>query len=344
MKIPNTRTLITAALVGALTLTVTAAQAGETGHYTPGVVNIRDFTVPGPGFYGAVYNYWYLASRLNDRNGNEVSSVTIGPGGGPSVTLGVDVDVNVYVVLGMFIWVSDWNVLGAKYAAYVVPSFANSSVSASLSTASGSGRNASSSQFALSDLLVQPLWLGWSLTNWDFALGYGFYAPVGFYHTETVTLPVIGPMTTEASDNIGLGFWTHQMQGSASWYPWADKRMAVSGVLTYEIHGKKEDFDLTPGQNLTFNWGVSQYLPLEKEKNLLMEIGLAGYDSWQITDDKGTAAKNPGVHDQVHAVGGQLGLNYVPWLASLTFHGFFEFSAKDRFQGHSLGLSIAKSF
>jgi hypothetical protein len=45
-----------------------------------------------------------------------------------------------------------------------------------------------------------------------------------------------------------------------------------------------------------------------------LEIGPAGYSSWQVTDDTGSAAKNPDVHDQVHAVGGQLGLTYVPWL------------------------------
>jgi hypothetical protein len=91
-------------------------------------------------------------------------------------------------------------------------------------------------------------------------------------------------------------------------------------------------------------WGVSQHFPLETEQTLLMEVGLAGYDSWLTTDDKGAAAKNPGVHNQVHAVGGQLGLNCAPWLAALTFRGFYEFAAKDRFQGHSFGLSIAKSF
>lgn len=47
--------------------------------------------------------------------------------------------------------------------------------------------------------------------------------------------------------------------------------MAVSGVLTYEIHGKREGFDLTPGQNLTFNRGISQYLPLEKGQSLLIK-------------------------------------------------------------------------
>jgi hypothetical protein len=50
------------------------------------------------------------------------------------------------------------------------------------------------------------------------------------------------------------------------------------------------------------------------------------------------------VHDQVHAVGGQLGLTYVPWLLSLNFHGFYELASEDRFQGASLGLNIAKKF
>ena len=62
-------------------------------------------------------------------------------------------------------------------------------------------------------------------------------------------------MTVEAADNIGYGFWTHQFQGAATWYPWADRRMAVVGALTYEIN-EKDDFDLTPG-DLSFNWGVS---------------------------------------------------------------------------------------
>jgi hypothetical protein len=328
-----------------LALTTTVAQAGEIGHFAPGVANIRDYTVPDPGFYGAVYNYWYSTDRLNDRNGNKVNSVTVNPRGGPGVTLGVDVDVNLYAVSPMFIWVSDWKVLGAKYAAYIAPSFANASVGAALATASGRGiSRENDSQFGVGDLFVQPLWLGWSLTNWDFALGYGFYAPIGRYNTETVTLPVVGPIKVESADNIGLGFWEQQIQGAVSLYPWADKRMAVSGVLTYGIPQSKEGFDLTPGQNLTLNWGISQYLPLKKDGTLLLEIGPAGYSSWQITDDSGSDAKNSGVHDQVHAVGGQLGLTYVSWLLLVNFHGFYESYSEDRFQGASFGLNIAKKF
>jgi hypothetical protein len=213
-----------------------------------------------------------------------------------------------------------------------------------LATQTGRGIDAETSQFAVGDLFVQPLWLGWTLTHWDVALGYGFYAPTGKYDTSTLTLPRGATVTATAADNIGLGFWTHQVQGAVMWYPWAHKATAVLTALTYEIHGDKEDFDLTPGQNLTWNWGISQFLPLHKDQHLLLEAGLTGYSSWQITDDAGRDARNPSVHDEVHAVGGQLGLTYVPWVAALNVRYLGEFAAQDRFQGHVIGLSVAKKF
>lgn len=330
--------------LAALILGAGTAQTAEIGHFAPGVLNIRDFAVPGPGFYGVLYNYYYSTDRLNDANGDEIDSVTINPGPGPGVTLDVDVDVDVYAVAPTLIWVSPWKLLGAKFGAYISPSFSDTSVAASLATATGSGRSASGSHFDAADLFVQPLWLGWTKEHWDFALGYGFYAPTGHYDTETITLPIVGPVTVEAADNIGYGFWTHQFQAAVNWYPWADQRMSVVGALTYEINEKKEDFDLTPGDVLTFNWGVSQYLPLRADQTLLLELGLKGYSSRQVSDDSGSAAANPAVKDSVDAVGAQIGLTHVPWNATFNFHYFDEFGSEDRFQGESIGLNFAIKF
>jgi hypothetical protein len=337
-------TLTALVLVLGLALVTRTTHGAEIGHYVPGLVNIRDFVVPQPGFYGVLYNYFYTSDRLNDGDGDEVNSVTINPRRGPGVTLGVEVDLDIYVLAPAFLWVSPWKIAGAKYGAFITPSFANSSVGASLATVTGRGGTAETSSFALADLLVQPLWLGWTLSHWDFAFGYGFYAPVGKYDTDPVTLPRGATVTAESADNIGLGFWTHQLQGVVTWYPWAHKATAVLAALTYEIHSDKQDFDLTPGQNLTLNWGISQFLPLRQDQQLLLEVGLTGYSSWQITDDSGSHARNPSVHDQVHAVGGQLGLTYVPWGASLNTHYFGEFAAQDRFQGQVFGFSVAKKF
>lgn len=320
-----------------------AAQASEIGHFSPGVPSIRDFIVPEPGFYGVLYNYWYTSDQINDRNGDEISRITIGK---PPLATDVDiaVDLGVYVMSPGLMWTSNWKFLGAKYGAYTILAFCNTSIGASLTTQTGTGRSGEASQFNVGDWFVQPVWLGWTVKHGEAALGYGFYAPIGKYDTETVTLPVIGEVTAETPDNIGLGFWTHQFQGACSWYPWTDKRMSVAGALTYEIHGKKKDFDLTPGQSLAVNWGVSEYLPLTKDKLVVAELGFLGYDSWQVTDDSGDDAINPDVRDEVHGVGLQAGSIYTPWNTSLNFKYIYEYAATDRFQGQSFSLNLAIGF
>ena len=321
------------------TLLPLPALAAEIGHFAPGVLNIRDFSVPEPGVYFAVYNYAYTTDRLNDRHGDDVDSVTVGP-----ATLGLDVDFDMYALAPTLIWVSDWKILGAKYAAYVSPSFANLSLGAALATATGSGRDVDTAGFDVADLFVQPIWLGWTFDHFDFALGYGFYAPVGAYKTENVTLPVIGTIEVEDANNTGLGFWTNQIQGSATWLPFVNKATAVTAVLTYEIHENKQHFDINPGQNLTLNWGISQYLPLRKDQSLLLEVGPLGYSTWQVSDDRGSDVADPGVRDDAHAAGGQIGLTYVPWSVVLNFHATQEFSSQARFQGTGYTVSLAKKF
>ena len=113
-------------------------------------------------------------------------------------------------------------------------------------------------------------------------------------------------------------------------------------ALTYEMNGDKQDFDLTPGDNLTLNWGISHILSLKADHSMMLDVGIGGYDTWQVTDDTGSAATD--IRDQVHAVGGQIGLVYMPWHTVLTLHGYYEYAAEDRFQGKAFGLSIVKKF
>lgn len=326
----------------AMLLMSASARAGEISHFNPGVPNIRDFLVPShPGFYVAVYNYYYTTDRLNDANGDKLRTINVNPGPGPGINFDVNVDVDIYALSPMLIWVSDWKILGARYAAYVAPTFANASLSAALSNQHLLGREASNDSFGAGDLLVHPLWLGWDVPHFAAALGYGFWAPVGQYDTAPVALPNGEVVRVESPDNLGFGYWTHQFQGAGAWYPWEDKRMAVVLTGTYEVNGDKEGYKLEPGQFFTLNWGISQYLPLVKDQSVLAELGLAGYDSWQTTDDHGLDARN-NLNDSVHAAGAQIGVTHVPWGAVLNFHYFYEFESEDRFQGHVVQLSLAK--
>lgn len=82
-------------------LAFVATETRATGHYVPGVFNIRDFVVPDPGFYGALYNYFYTTNRINDSNGNQINSVNIGPR--KDLKVNVDVSLDLYAVAPAFL-------------------------------------------------------------------------------------------------------------------------------------------------------------------------------------------------------------------------------------------------
>ncbi len=302
-------------------------QAGELGHYAPGLPNIRDLLVPDPGFYFLQYFAGYKADTFRDRNGDKVKSINAG-----ASTLNVDADVDVFVVAPAFVWVSPWEFLGARYGAQIIPTFGNTSVQASLRTETGFGVETDESQFGVGDLYVKPVWLGWDGAHYSVNAGYGFYAPVGKYDNGD-------------PNNIGLGFWTHEFQLATAWYPWKSRGTAVTLAGTYEIHSEYDDVNITPGDRFSLNWGISQYLPLNDANSLLLEVGALGYSQWQVEKDSGSDVNtrfNP--KDQIHAAGAQIGLTYVPWNALIVFHGLQEFAAEARFEGQFLTLTVGKGF
>jgi len=314
------------------------ATAGEIGHYAPGLISIRDYIMPAdPGFYSSIYNYYYHSDRLNDADGNKKDGIQLAPG---APKTHVDVDADVFVTVPSLLWVSPWTILGARYGAYIAPSFANSSAGAALDSIRGDGHNPSVSSYGLGDLYVQPLWLDWSRQHWDFALGYGFYAPTGKYDVESKFIPGAGRQRVEATDNIGLGYWTHQFQAAFAYYPFDNKGTSITTAVTYELNQGKDGFDYTPGSRISVNWGISQYLPISADNKLLLELGPTGYSQWQVSDDTGHDVTS-NARDQVHAVGAQLGLTVAPWNAAVNLHYFHELMSQDRLLGDVFGLNVA---
>ena len=322
----------------------TSVYAGEIGHFAPGAFNIRDFVLPDPGFYWGVYNYGYRTTRANDVSGNKIDSLKFTGPGGQLTSVCVDVDISVYALSPFVMWISSQKVLGAKYGVMLNPSFSNANINGLLSLENRTGRSVSTGEFNIADTYVQPVWLGWTGRHYDVSYAYGFYVPTGTYKTTTVTLPVVGFVQTLSASNTGYGFWTNQNQGALYIYPWSDQRLAIENTLTWEIHRKKRNFDLKPGQNLSWSWGVSEYLPLTKDENVLLEAGATGYSSFQVSDDSGTNATNAPVHDSVNAVGVQAGVTSVKRAISLNFSWLHEYSAVDRFQGNSVSLNFAARF
>lgn len=317
-------------LLGSLCLLLVSqgpAWAGQLGHSGPAVFNIRDTLMPEAGFYVVPYFFLYNADTFKDRNGNAVSSINVGP-----VTLNVDASVKSYTFVPALVWVSKWEILGARYGVQVLPTFSNVSFQAALRTGTGFGRGVDESNFGAGDLGVKPIWLNWEGDHHSINTSYAFYAPTGKYDNG-------------ASDNVGLGFWTHEFQVATAWFPWKHRGTAVMLTGTYEIHSKIRDVNITPGDRVSLSWGISQYLPLNDAKSIVLEVGPMGYSQWQVRKDYGSDVNtNFNVKDQIHAAGGQVSLLYSPWKASLNFHALQEFNARARFEGQWYVLSLAKGF
>lgn len=333
------RKQVYALVVVALLWAIAPARLFAQAHFTPGVADIRDYSMPDPGIYTIVYNYGYITSDLTDNNGNKINQVLIGPPGGPFAPLNVKVDVKLYALAPTFLWVPNWNILGGHFGAYITPTFSNANIAASLSTVDGLGRNPQTSQFAVGDLFVQPVWLGWNRKHFDVAAGYGFYAPVGKYNTTTVNFPS-GPITVTSASNIGLGYWTNQLQGNVTWYPSPKRGTAFTNTITAEFNGQQRDTGYTNGDFLTWNWGLSQYLPLDKSFHYLADLGLTGYSQWQITNSAGPNVRNPSYHDQVYGIGLQAGITNTRLGMLFEFRYLYEYYAENRFRGSSYSLNF----
>lgn len=322
-----------------------SARAGQLAHYAPGTVNIRDSLLPEPGTYLQLYVPFSHAGEFHDAQGNAVHAITIDPGGSRPALVDVNVNANVLTVAPSIQWIAPRKILGARYGAVIAPSFGNSNVSTAADGETGAGSSsAGSTALSAGDLFVEPLWLGWPLEHWEFSVSYGVYAPTGKYNVQTTSVQDLQGRTVNlrdpTSDSVGLGFWEHQFQGAAAWYPRADKRTAFCLTGTYEINGNKRFEDLTPGSYFTLNWGVSRYLELKGER-LMLEIGPAGYLSWQTAHDRGGDAQFTAL-TSVAAAGLQTGLAYAPWGAFLDFQYSREFLAKARIQGETYTLSTAR--
>ena len=304
----------TGTLAAAL-LAVSPVDARELGHYVPGVANIRDLAVPAaPGFYYEQYNVHYSTDTYRDRNGNAVSSLRSG-----GRDIAIDAEVDVYAITPVFLWSTDTTLLGGQYAWFIAPSFSDNNLSASISNLNQSG-SVGSDQTGIGDLFVQPLWLGWRDTGYDLSLALGFYAPVGDYNED-------------GDDNVGLGFWTTQVQGASYWY--LDEAQASAFMLagTYEMHGSKDGTDITPGDHFTLEYGFSQYLSDR------LEVGIAGFSHWQVKHDKGTTLLDNTVDTEVHGIGAQLSYWATPRL-NLSLKYMSEYGAKARTEGDWISFNL----
>jgi len=317
--------------------------AGE-GHYAPGVLNIRDMVMPPKGFYYVQYNPFYHSGKYFDKNAKELRTLEFNRSVrilGFNIDVSIDANIDLKVQSGAIsptlIYITGQKIFGANYGFYIAPAYGYSKVKvkAQITKAAidgikikwltGKKIELEEDRSGIGDLLVTPVWLDWSADKYDIYSTYGFYAPIGEYDTDHFT-------------NIGLDFWSHELSLGGAYY--LNKNKATAFVLNgnYEINSKQRHNDVRPGQHLTLEYGISQYL---SER---LDIALTGYSVWQTTNDSGSDSRNKKTKDYVHGVGAQIGYWLVKDKFNATLRYTYEYAAQDRFKGEMASANFTFVF
>jgi hypothetical protein len=250
----------------------------------------------------------YSANTLNGRNGN---------------ALPVTGSYNIWVVETLLYFVPSTKFLGGNLGFMIVqPTGANGSLTVTnFGTAGGYG---------FTDTFAQPIALGWHLKRADIQVGDAFMIPTGRY-------------APGATNNIGSGYFGNHFTTGSTVYLTKNIGTSVSLFTDWEVHGQKQTSSttyVTPGQAFTDEWGVGQVLPLDKKFTKLLQLGVIGYDQWQVTADSGTLASGLPAKltpfYSVHAVGGQVNLILPPKNLAL----FFKYEHEYKAYSHTLGTTI----
>jgi hypothetical protein len=278
--------------------------AQQKGQYVPGQYGLNAGIAPDPGFTYANLTINYSADSLKNSSGNSVPGVT-----GTYAFWSVE---------NIFYYVPAHKILGGKFFTMAALNLANGSLTADITPAqfplNGGGEG-------MADTWVQPANIAWNFKRADVWVGYAFVAPTGKFFPG-------------ASNNIGSGYWGNNFATGTTFYVTKNKGTSLNLATNWEIHGKKREIDITPGEAFTDEWGLGQMLPLKKDFSRLLQLGVIGYDQWQVTANQGLTAAFP--YYSVHAVGVQS--NFI--LPTKGFNLFFkyenEYLAKARPEGRTI--------
>ena len=183
----------------------------------------------------------------------------------------------------------------------------------------------------LADSYYQPLILGWRIKRADIRAVYGFLAPSGRFNVG-------------ASNNVGSGYWTHAFSSGQSFYLNADRTTVISAFQMYEIHTTQQGTRIHPGDTLNLDYSLTHLLSLQRDLNL--QLGVVGYEQWQLTDKTGpsiTAAQSS-AHYRVNAFGFASSLMMPARKVSVGAKYFREFEDRSTFQGYSLQITASIKF
>jgi hypothetical protein len=229
--------------------------------------------------------------------------------------------------MNSFVWVSKKEMArlgGAVFSASATLPIANNSLTSDVNGAlSGGG--------GFADSYYQPFILGWRKERADIRAVYGFLAPSGRFHVGE-------------SNNVGSGYWTHAFSSGQTFYLNANRTTVISAFQMYEIHTTQQGTQIHPGDTLNLDYSLTHVLSLQRDLNL--QVGLVGYEQWQLTDKTGPSISpaQSSAHYRVNALGFASSLMLPARKVSVGVKYFKEFQDRSTFQGYSLQITASIKF
>lgn len=289
--------------------TAQVADAAESAPYPNGTSGILGGSVPGPGLYYLIYNFYYHASRTKDGDGRTAKAPD-----GTSLGFNLDVVANVH----RLIHVTTYKILGAEYSWNVVVPFVRAELDIR-------AFGIDDSRTVVGDFNAEPFVLEWRGPRWDFGLGLGFFAPSGERDSRKPALP-------------GKGFWTVYPIVAGTYFLDPERTWSVSILSRYEIPlSQMSDVDVTAGHNFSFEWGIGKTFET-------LTVGMSGYASWQVTRDLGNDADVPATRDRAFGFGPELQYFLPTYGFGFQLRHWREFFVQDRPEGHITTLTLVKPF
>src|SRR5277367_4674494 len=294
------------------------AMAQQKPQWMPGQMGLNAGILSSPGFTYANIDINYDAGTFNNPSGKAIP---------------VTGTYNVWAVENAFIFVPDTKFLGGNLGFQAIVTGASGSLVADLNVDGVPNLGAAGGGGGLADLWLQPFTLGWHLKRLDIQLGDAVMLPTGRY-------------SPGASNNVGSGYIGNHLQTGATYYITKNKGTSANLFKEWEAHGPRQgtnNTSKTPGQAFTVEWGLGQVLPLKKDFSKLLQVGVIGYDQWQVTANGGTmpvggiaGPANVLPYYSVHAIGGQL--SYI--FPAKNFSLFFKYEHEYKSYSHTLGNTL----
>ncbi len=181
---------------------------------------------------------------------------------------------------------------------------------------------ASLDRFGLGDVFVAPLQLGLRTTRGDLVASYAFYAP------------------TRQAERMGVGRpeWSHQVSMGSTLFFDDARGWRIYALASFRHNLPKLDVDITRGDTFSVQGGIGGRVWR------VLDLGIAGYALWQVTDDTGADLPEPlrGTRERVFGLGPEIDLAIPRLRSRLTARYAWDIGAQVRPVGTMLvvGLSI----